>query len=683
MSSGNQEEVEETAALPPEGIMKRKVIYSIGVYLCIMQMFFGTAFPCYASEIGTGAIPVEEQRPRVTSVSISPGTVVVSKNATCAFTASVSGENDYSREVAWSVSGQTSGNTFIDGNGVLNVASDEAAVSLVVKAVSKQDSNYSATALASIQPSAYYIQVQASPDNAGSVYGSGTIKEGGYVVISATPKDGFIFDGWLLNNNKVSQDARYVVDNIRADATYVAAFKPVDCRITVNVNDGNAGTATESRTVKYGESMTVEATPKEGYQFDSWTENGNTVSRDSRMEIGNITGDRTYTAVFKKKEVKSYTITASVSSANGTITPEGRTTVTEGTAVLYTITPKKGYAIRTVYVDGAEVGKTSSFNFSNVKGDHTISADFVEAPGQGNQNTGTSNKTDQADKQDNNKTDNADEPEKKPQDDTPKKEESDQKENEEPEEEKLTGTLASLQMTADEAKRLITEGKDGELLAGALKTGDLQMTVNNDFADGRQENFGVSGFQSVAGQLLSSEEKLLMLQGELPVSIELSIKDTEGKTSQAVKDAFGEKKLPGMTIGRYFEITLEETKKGEKETVSELAEKLKMVLHIPQPLQAEDRKFYVLGLHTAADGSLELIQLVDEDEAPDTITFSSDKFSPYAIAYIDWEAQGVENADKGIDENSRAKTVAAAVVFVMALIVTATGIWYIVGRKKN
>lgn len=104
--------------------MKRKAMYGIGALLCVVQMFFSLTFPCCAAQIGMGALPVEEEWPRVTSVSISPGTAVVSKNATCAFAAAVTGENNYSKEVVWSVSGQTSGNTFIDGNGVLNVASD-------------------------------------------------------------------------------------------------------------------------------------------------------------------------------------------------------------------------------------------------------------------------------------------------------------------------------------------------------------------------------------------------------------------------------------------------------------------------------------------------------------------------------------------------------------------------------
>lgn len=635
--------------------MRRRGLYRIGVYICMIGMLFLTAFPCHAAEIGTGAFPAAEERPAVTSVSISPGTVVVSKNTTCAFTASVTGENNYSKEVAWSVSGQTSGNTFIDGNGVLNVASDEAASSLVIKAVSKQDSNYSATALAYVQASTYHIQLQASPENGGTVYGSGEVKEGGYVVISATPNDGFTFEGWLLNNNRVSQDSRYIADNIRGDATYVAEFKPIDCRITVNVNDSNAGTATESRTVKYGEGVTLEAFPKDGYQFDSWTENGNTASKNSRMQIDKITGDRTFTAVFKKKEAQNYTITASVSSGGGTVTPEGKTTVKEGTAVMYTITPNKGYAIRTVYVDGVEVGNTASFNFSNVRGDHTISADFVEAPVQENTNTKAPEQADRTGVQE--KTDNDDDPQKKPQgEEAPKKEETEREDKPEPEKEKRTGT------------------------------GDLQINIYNDFADGRQENFGVSGLESAAGQLLSEEEKRLMSQGDLPVAIDFAIRDREGKVSQETKDIFEERKPSGMTIGRYFEITLEKRKKGEeKESVSELAEKIKVVLHVPQPLQAQDREFYILGLHTQKDSGPEFVQLSDEDENPDTITFSTDRFSSYAIAYIDREKEEEEEGktEREAVQNSRAKNAAGAVIVVMAVIVTATGIWYIAGKRRK
>ena len=585
--------------------MKRKALYPVGAYILVMQMLFCGVLPCRAAENEVGTPSAEVGRPTVTSVSISPGTTVVSKNASCTFTASVSGENDYSREVAWSVSGQTSPNTFIDGNGVLNVSSDETASSLIVKAVSRQDSRYSASALVTVQASTYYVQLQASPDNGGSVYGSGTVKEGGYAVISAVPNEGFTFEGWLQNNNRVSQDARYVVDNIHSDVTYVAEFKPVE-----------------------------------------------------------------------KKETQTYTITASVASAGGTVTPEGTTTVTEGSVILYTITPKDGYAIRTVYVDGKELGKTSSFNFTDVRENHTISADFVEMPEQSDSNSG--------------KTAVKDNPERKPeigdrqenQSDEQKKPADDSKEEEL---EQSTGTLAELKVSVDEAKRLIKENKDIELLAAARNTGDLQLIVRNDFMDREQDYFGVPDFEKVPELLLSGEERLEMLQGNMPVTIELAIKDTEGKESQQTKEAFEEKKLPGIMIGRYFEISLKETKEKDTQPISELPEKLKVTVCIPEHLKAENRKFYILRLHTEKDGSLDFAQLSDEDDNPDTITFSTDKFSAYAIGYIDWEtetAEPLENTESVTGNNSAVNAI-MAVVIAIAIGITSLLVWYITVRKRS
>lgn len=682
--------------------MKRKAIYCAGIYILMIQMFLGAVLPCHAAGTGAEIFSAEEGKPVVTSVSISPGSVVVSKDSTCAFTASVSGENNYSRDVAWSVSGQTSQNTFIDGNGILNVASDEGASSLIVKAVSRQDSNFSATALASVQASTYYIELQASPENGGSVFGSGEVKEGGYAVIFAVPSEGFVFEGWRLDGSRVSADEKYVADNIRGDATYVAEFKAVDCRITVNVNDRSFGTATESKTVRYGENITLEAAPKDGYQFEGWTENGNTVSRDSRMQVDHITGDRTFTAVFKKKEIKNYTITASAPSAGGTVTPEGKTTVTEGSGVLYTITPKDGFAIRTVYVDGKEIGKTSSFNFSDVRGDHTISADFVEAPGQNNSNGNKTPEKAEAKDDPEKKPDQAqakDDPEKEPEKtqakDSPEKAQTAGQEGKdagrgEPEEsaqgkaEKSAGTLAKLGLSADEARRLIEENRDGELLAGAQDAGDLQLIVQNDFMDAA-ENSGAACLEKVPGQLLTGEEKLKMLQGSLPVTIELSVKDTEGKVSQEAKEVFEERKLPGMEIGRHFEISLKETKGEETKDVSKLSEKLEVVIRVPEPLKAENRKFYILRLHTKEDGSQEFAQLPDEDGSPDTITFSTDQFSPCAIAYIDWEEEDAEDSQEvqsAADDKSMTGVVVAIAV-ALGIGVTVLLVWDIAVRRHK
>ena len=171
----------------------------------------------------------------------------------------------------------------------------------------------------------------------------------------------------------------------------------------------------------------------------------------------------------------------------------------------------------------------------------------------------------------------------------------------------------------------------------------------------------------------------------MSVTIELAIKDTEGKESQQTKEAFAEKKLPGITIGRYFEVSLRETKKKDTQTISELPEKLKMTVCIPEHLKAENRRFYILRLHTEKDGNQDFAQLSDEDDNPDTITFSTDKFSSYAIAYIDLETETVgalENTESATGNHSAINAV-MAVVIAVAIGITSLLIWYITVKKRS
>jgi len=65
----------------------------------------------------------------------------------------------------------------------------------------------------------------------------------------------------------------------------------------------------------------------------------------------------------------------------GSISPGGNVFVAEGASQTFTITPNHGYTIASVVVDGSSVGTGSTYTFTNVTGDHTISATFNVAAG--------------------------------------------------------------------------------------------------------------------------------------------------------------------------------------------------------------------------------------------------------------------------------------------------------------
>ncbi|OGO14672.1 MAG: hypothetical protein A2Z02_02930 [Chloroflexi bacterium RBG_16_48_7] len=75
----------------------------------------------------------------------------------------------------------------------------------------------------------------------------------------------------------------------------------------------------------------------------------------------------------------THTITASA-GAGGTISPSGAVSVNHGADQSFTINPNSGYSITGVWVDGSPVGAVTSYTFTNVQADHTISASFAPNP---------------------------------------------------------------------------------------------------------------------------------------------------------------------------------------------------------------------------------------------------------------------------------------------------------------
>ena len=74
--------------------------------------------------------------------------------------------------------------------------------------------------------------------------------------------------------------------------------------------------------------------------------------------------------------VTYFTLTASAGTG-GTINPAGSIQVTGGSNQTFTITPSAGYTIAGVTVDGTPAGAVTSYTFTNITANHTISASFT------------------------------------------------------------------------------------------------------------------------------------------------------------------------------------------------------------------------------------------------------------------------------------------------------------------
>lgn len=104
---------------------------------------------------------------------------------------------------------------------------------------------------------------------------------------------------------------------------------------------------------------------------------------------------KTFPAATATPVPASYQITATAGNG-GTITPQGNVSVNQasnqistiktitapqGTSVSFTVTANQGYLLSNVTVDGISAGKITSYTFSNINSNHSISANFTTTAG--------------------------------------------------------------------------------------------------------------------------------------------------------------------------------------------------------------------------------------------------------------------------------------------------------------
>jgi hypothetical protein len=125
-------------------------------------------------------------------------------------------------------------------------------------------------------------------------------------------------------------------------------------------------------TVNTGTDQTFAITPNISYHIKDVKVDGKSVGVVSSYTFTNVTGDHTIEVTF---EINTYIIQA-FANLGGSISPSGTVTVNYGDSKTFTITPNSGYKISAVKVDGVSKGSISSYAFTNITSDHTISATF-------------------------------------------------------------------------------------------------------------------------------------------------------------------------------------------------------------------------------------------------------------------------------------------------------------------
>lgn len=139
----------------------------------------------------------------------------------------------------------------------------------------------------------------------------------------------------------------------------------------------------------------------------------------------------------------------------------------------------------------------------------------------------------------------------------------------------------------------------------------------------------VNSTSDIIKAVLSEEEQNKLINGNSNVQIILTVTKGDGTVSlrdrAVISAALGEYKL-----GEYMDISLYKVVDGVREKITRTSAPLTITIDIPASLMNSGRRFRVIRAH---DGSAAVLR--DLDNTAGTVTISTDRFSPYAIAYTD------------------------------------------------
>ena len=199
-------------------------------------------------------------------------------------------------------------------------------------------------------PVFYTVTVQSANNTMGSATGGGVYEEHQSLQISATANIGYSFVRWNDNN---TDNTRTIT--VTGDVTYTAYFEANTYSITAVPDDEAHGSTSGTGLYDYGTTVTISATPSEGYHFIQWND-GNT----QNPRVVTVTGNMEYTASFA---ASTYVVNVVANNAMyGTTTGSGL--YTYGQSISISAIPNAGYHfvqwndgsaqnVRTVIVTGS------------------------------------------------------------------------------------------------------------------------------------------------------------------------------------------------------------------------------------------------------------------------------------------------------------------------------------------
>ncbi len=146
----------------------------------------------------------------------------------------------------------------------------------------------------------YALDLEANPEEGGTVNGSGDYEAGTTISISAAPATGYAFVNWTDEAQTViSEEAGFDFEMPENDVLLTANFELITYALTLNINPENAGEVTGAGSYAVGETVNIEAVPAIDFAFVNWTdENEEIISEEASYSFTMPASDFALTANF-------------------------------------------------------------------------------------------------------------------------------------------------------------------------------------------------------------------------------------------------------------------------------------------------------------------------------------------------------------------------------------------------
>ncbi len=200
-----------------------------------------------------------------------------------------------------------------------------------------------------------------------------------------TPADGWRVSSVLLDGNPVEiNDGILKLSNLSGNHKVRVIFTPLGTYQLETSSEGHGSVYTAAKSYMEGDDAVVEITPDEGYVISDVTVDGKSVGSINHLDITMDSG-HSVNVKFREATDEDPTVDVSVDvkvgtstgAFYGTITPSGSVRVAYGGTLIVSISLNEGYQLKSVIVDGKDVGTSSVVTVKDIVKDIDIDVTVV------------------------------------------------------------------------------------------------------------------------------------------------------------------------------------------------------------------------------------------------------------------------------------------------------------------